>query len=175
MIGAIADAVGAGGVIVSLLYLGVQVRASNRATQRTNAHEFNAGYRALWGLISSDGTTAALWQKGLADYDKLTSVESLRFSTLMFQVVTVWEERYYALKDSDLPEWAATTSQIGQREIVSLPGFRRWYELRGHWLSPEYRAAIESDMALSSASVAPFYLPEDEVEPGGQDGPAVAS
>ncbi len=174
MIGALAEVVGAGGVILSVLYLAVQVRASNRATRRKNAHEFNKGYRDLWALIGSDESTAALWQKGLADCDTLTSIESLRFSTLMFQVITVWEERFYALKDTDLPGWAATASEVGQREIVSLPGFRRWYQVRGHYLSPAYRASLEAAMDAEPETVAPFYRSRREGSTE-EDGRNVAS
>lgn len=113
-------------------------------------------------------------KRALTDYDNLTAVEALRFSTLMFQVITVWEERFYALKDADLPAWAATTSEIGQREIVSLPGFRKWYKVRGHWLSPAYRASLEGDMRVEAPDVAPFYRGGADTPPE-EDGPKVAS
>jgi hypothetical protein len=64
MIGAIAESVGALGVIASLAYLAIQIRDGTRATRRTNAHDVNESFRAWWAQLSESEETASVWQQG---------------------------------------------------------------------------------------------------------------
>jgi len=96
MIGAIAESVGALGVIASLVYLASQIRDGTRATRRTNAHDVNESFRAWWAQLSESEETASIWQRGLTDPKALTSVEHIRFSCHMLPLVTLWEEAFFA-------------------------------------------------------------------------------
>jgi len=166
-IGAIGEMVGAAGVIVSLLYLAVQVQAATRANRRENAHELNEATRAWWAQLSEDGERASIWRRGLTEYGSLTPTEALQFSAMVLHLMTISEELHFARIDKDVPHWVGSPSLIGRREIVSLPGFASWYAERGHWLSPEFREVVEREMREGVDSVASFLARPEESESGG--------
>jgi hypothetical protein len=155
-IGAIGEIVGAGGVIVSLLYLAVQVQAATRANRRENAHQLNEATRGWWAQLSEDSERASIWQRGLTDYASLTPTEALQFSAMVLHLMTISEELHFARIDKDVPHWVGSPYRIGRREIVSLPGFSAWYAERGHWLSPEFREVVEAEMRDGVDRVASF-------------------
>ena len=70
-IAAVAEALGAAGVIVSLLYLSVQIRANTRTVK-------NASYQAVvnsindWGAkVSTNRETAEIWIRGSESFAEL--------------------------------------------------------------------------------------------------------
>lgn len=71
MVAAIAETVGAAGVIGSVLYLAAQVRHGARATRRATAHHLNQSNRDLWAQLAADKGVARVWRTGLLDYNSL--------------------------------------------------------------------------------------------------------
>ena len=84
MIGAIAESVGALGVIASLVYLAIQIRDGTRATRRTNAHDVNESFRAWWAQLSESEETASIRQRGLTDPRDLVGGGFLRCRSTRF-------------------------------------------------------------------------------------------
>lgn len=69
---------GAIGVIVTLLYLSVQIRQNTRATlaeSRYSAGQINMG---LMASIANDGEFADIWRRGLASSDSLSPEDRWR-------------------------------------------------------------------------------------------------
>lgn len=146
MVGAIAESIGAIGVIVSLLYLGTQIRQGNRTTQISNAHELNAATRTWWTQVIENKDCASIWRRGLIEPESLDPDEAIRFSVMLTSLATIGEEHFYARKDSDVTVWAGEALKLGQKDIAVLPGFGLWYRQRGHWFSQAFRADLEADI-----------------------------
>ena len=53
--------------------------------------------------------------------------------------------------------WAAFSDPISRPEVVSLPGFAKWWADRGHWFTPEFREVVEKEMREGVQRVASFY------------------
>jgi hypothetical protein len=83
----IAEAVGAIGVIASLLYVGYQIRENTVAAQRTNARQSASDHaRALLGV--QDDVVSDIVFRGIDDLNSLTPLELYRFDL----AITVWLE-----------------------------------------------------------------------------------
>lgn len=161
MLQAVAESLGTAGVIVSLLYLAAQVRMGARATQRAAAHEFNSASREFYALLSANAEAAQIWQRGLVDPGSMTPAESMRLSTLLLHVVSLWEEQFYAVGDKDVPVWAKHGQTAARPEFAALPGFERWFAERGSWFSPAFREVLEEDIQKGAARRASFYAPTE--------------
>ena len=88
----VSQIVAAVGVIGSLIFVGLQVRQSNRMMRdgaiRHHAERIQSISRALFD--SSD--LAGIWLKGGDDLDKLSPEERVRFINLYLYVLRVWEQ-----------------------------------------------------------------------------------
>ena len=95
----IAEIAGAIAVVMSVIYLGVQVRANTKVL-RSQAH-FNALFlaqRPFEMVIDNEGLSKIL-NVGFATPEKLSPEEWIRCSYYMFMQFNAWEYLYYQNRD----------------------------------------------------------------------------
>ena len=148
---------GAIAVVATLFYLALQIRQNSRATQMSNSHALNEATRAWWAKLSDNSELSSIWRRGLMDLSMLTPEETLRFSTVMQQLMSLMEELHYAESSNEVRGWVGEAIKTGAPEIMGLPGFKSWFEERGHWLAPEFRGVVEEMMSDHTHSTAPWY------------------
>jgi hypothetical protein len=61
-IGAVGEVIGAAGVIISLLYLAVQIRGDVRAKRAATVHDQSAAFRDLLQMLATDEHREAFFQ-----------------------------------------------------------------------------------------------------------------
>ena len=74
------EIVGAVAVVVSLLYLAVQVRQNTRAQRLENASRILDRTASMQGALSRDPATSILFSKGVSDPSELTPQERIQFT-----------------------------------------------------------------------------------------------
>ena len=142
-IGAVAEAVGALGVIATLLYLATQVR------QATRAAKADFFFRSIEGLVDfnlrvadNDALPELFW-KTLESPDRLTDAEERRSRHLLSGLFRAGERTYFAYR-SDLIGEEVFRSQIGLMARLSrMPGGVGWIRTWGPGLDPGYLRALE--------------------------------
>ena len=139
----IAEIVGAFAVVVSLIYLAIQIRAQNGEARIAAMHDISVGYRdALANL--ADEQTAVLFDKALQDYDSLTQVESIRLIAVVGRMYRVWEEAFIQHQTGRLEErtWQSMFRQFSGYH--SLLPFEKVWELRRNYFDPEFTEFVDS-------------------------------
>ncbi len=127
-------------VIGSLIFVGLQVRQSNKmmrdAAIRNHAEKFQEISRVMF---ESPGL-AELWAKGGSDYASLDQVERIRFVNFVMWFMRILEElmvqHEQGLMDKDM--WEANIN-IG-RDALSLPGALKVYDIRKHNFSSRFQS-----------------------------------
>ncbi len=84
-IGAVGEAIGAVGVIASLLYLAAQVRAGRRASAVESKLESTRLLNDFVDSLIKSPELNALFLRGLTEIDSLSEEEYLRFSNMSFK------------------------------------------------------------------------------------------
>ena len=142
-IGAIGEVVGATGVILSLLYLAVQIRGDAKAKRASTVHEQSNAYRDFLNTMATDETLADIYLRGLRDIDSLTESELVRFASALGFLFRVFDEAYYHWVDGGLDQhlWHGFEAPIA--DMLAYGGTRRWWKMRESWYSTEFRAYIE--------------------------------
>jgi hypothetical protein len=103
-IGAVAEAIGAAGVIASLLYLAVQVRGSTRASAvEAKLHSTGLLHNFIDSLIETPELND-LYLRGLADLDSLSEVEYYRFSNLSLKAFWFFSAAHFQFRMGTLGE-----------------------------------------------------------------------
>ena len=86
-VGALAELLGAFGVIASLIYLASQIRQNTNAV-RGSAHESSVSRNTTWTVaIGSSPQVADLFVRAHQDYQALSSPERLQFGYFMTAVI----------------------------------------------------------------------------------------
>jgi len=150
-IGALAELVGAVGVIVSLLYLATQIRSSNRMSAvqaKLDATRMLNDY--VDALIQSPELNE-LWRRGVAESDTLTRDQYIRFSNLALKAFWYFSATYYQYR-------LGTLARDNWHEVLAVMNFwtdgsgtRYWWQRNGREMfGPEFVDFI--DRQLESAA-----------------------
>ena len=148
MIGALGEILGAFGVILTLWYLASQVRQARIVVRQEAERELIDQNTAVISWISESPERSSLWMRGIANDPSLKPEELGQFRAFLFQLILLWQRLHHLDKSLTLTDpWFAEQSKRVRAEMVGSPGFKSWMEVRAHWLEPEFRAVLESEMA----------------------------
>ena len=116
-LGAIAELIGALGVIVTLIYLTTQIRQNTKSINSNNSNNVMAGFNQLNVALVTDPEAARIWYSGIYDIDALSEVEKHRFTHLTNGFFNIFRNLYLQYLDGTFPEdqwciWALEARQL---------------------------------------------------------------
>ena len=144
-IGAVGESVGAAAVVISLVYLAIQVRQntdSNRLLSAQNLVNQNAA--SLTG-VALNPEVASLMHRGMEEgHAALTPEERFRFNAYMLFIYNQFELAYhqFVAGNIDAKIWHKFAYEIPY--WLSLPGGKQWYAQDKERYSPEFRDYVAS-------------------------------
>ena len=138
------EIVGAVAVVVSLLYLAVQVRQNTRAQRLENASRILDRTASMQGAVSRDPVTSALFSKGVSDPSKLTPQERIQFTWALYEFFGALEFMFLAAKEKSIPDeiWQRWSSAAAW--WLTFPGVQVWWEVRPIPFADSFSTYIES-------------------------------
>jgi len=150
-IGAIAELLGAIGVIASLVYLATQIRQSReqmgqntRAMRAATFQQFDQTLSyAFSNLLNAPGASRVL-RRGGVDYSQLDEDERWLFGAWISGVLMRVDNGYYQHRTGMLDEagWQMLLRIL--RGYAQMPGVvQMWREQPNRFLSPEFTALVE--------------------------------
>jgi len=130
----IAEIIGAFAVVISLIYVGVQVNDSTSAVRAASANDVNVALQSWYLQIGSDQQTSELFYEALMSEEALSNKEEFQFLMMLHGAFLAFQNSYLLAEegtiDSELRE--AITAAIGG--IKQLPGMRRYWRQRKSYL-----------------------------------------
>ncbi len=143
-VGAIAELLGAIGVIASLLYLAAQIRQNTRNLQ---AAAFDSSAQTLAEenrAFSLNPEFAELVERGNADYYSLSDLEKRRYRANLTNMFRLFESTFLKQKAGLLPAEQWQGFSIAARYMMRRPGWAQcWQEVREIY-SEEFRSFLDS-------------------------------
>lgn len=144
-IGAISEAIGATGVIGSLIYLAIQIRSNTKQLRFDATQSIAASLDRALDPIYMDNNSA-IWVKGLKDLDSLDEAERAVFHGLMgrqlHNVFNTFEAGRMDLVDSH-------NTQLLYRkffaDFFSEPGAQQWLRINAHFVDAGFIDDIRGD------------------------------
>ena len=146
--GAIAEIIGTLGVIVSLIYLGMQIRGQTVEARLASGTEMSNQINSVYADLSTSRELAALWLKGLRDLSSLDEPEMVQFSAVLSRFMRMIEAMYnqHLQLRFDDKVWSGLNEAL--KDICRYPGFQSWWGMRGHWYGKEVRTHVAAQIAL---------------------------
>ena len=152
-----AEIVSAVGLIISLVYVGIQVTDHTSATRSETASNANSEFIDFYNLVSSDADLADIWLRGIRNPESLTDIEAVRFVFVLHTVMLQFQNNFYLVEEGTLdPRMLdAINSTLGT--IRGTPGFEFYWVNRKSLFFPEYQAYIESLMYQQDGAANALY------------------
>jgi hypothetical protein len=144
-IGAIGEIAGALAVVVSLVYVSIQVRANSKALNVTIRNDVSLEVSRWNQLIMTDGTALTLLHRGCTEGTSvLTEAEQRQFTHMMFSILAIWENTFEHVRDGVLD--AAKAARLGKMFslFVHSPGGQEYWAMRKSAFHPDFQSMVDS-------------------------------
>lgn len=150
-IGSTAEVIGALGVIVSLMYLAMQIRNQNRQSRLDVVNELARQRNEYSGNVADNGELAEIWFRGLKGYEELPEIERVRFSAHIARMVRVMENLFQHRSEDQFKgeNWDAFDHYI--RDIFGYKGVQQWWQTRSHYFTKSFQAHVATHISEESA------------------------
>ena len=142
-IGSIAELVGAVGVIISLLYLAVQIRQSTKATKVATAHAISAAVREWNQPMLEDADLSWTFTVGTEDPARLDERERSRFYQICFSFFRMFEDVHYQYEHGVLEAEIREGYKLHYAAYAKAPGMLAYWNLRRHTYHPRFRDFLD--------------------------------
>jgi hypothetical protein len=153
-LGAVGEIIGAAGVIVSLLYLAVQVRNNSRQLRHSAAQAVLDKLNGLIGQLAFTKGAGDIWTRGLSGLEALKDDEELvRFSSMLLQAFWAYEEVLQYHRDGVIEDWAWTHAKAPVEHFMRTPGFQDWWKLRKDWFGEDFQAFVNDRMPETTGAL----------------------
>ena len=130
-------------MVVSLLYLAIQIRQNTRSVRASTYQAFSESFRDFRNFLVGNERLGATWLKGLRSRSQLSEQERAVFDTLLMNFLRGVEVSFYQQANGLLDEDFYTGWLDEALVIWRLPGPRDWWLENAQYFNPEFRALWE--------------------------------
>jgi hypothetical protein len=146
-VGAFGEIVGAAAVVISLVYLATQIRASNLATKQEATREVQNLLAQILAQLGSSTELSTIWVKGNMDAKDLDTYQIFQYRSMMTQVISLFERMYRLEMEGGLDSWIWTGNLKIFLVVVGSPGFKSWFNDRKFVLNEDWAEFLEQELA----------------------------
>ena len=139
----IAELVAAVALIISLIYVGVQVKLSTKATQASTAQSYVDTMNGYVGLINSSPNLARILNDGANGLDNLQGEDVIQFCAFHDQCFITFEAFYFEWKQGLLVQQLWDTYRHVIVDLLMQPGQQEYWQNRRHWYDDEFQRYVE--------------------------------
>lgn len=150
-LGNLAELIAAIGVMVSVIYLALQIRRSSETERMATYRAIVSDFGTLNQSIASDSETALLFAHGLESFDTLSAVEKARLSQYFYGIYRYFENMYYQNSKGYLEDEVWIGWKRMMLSYFHRPGFQVWWQHRRLVYNPsfvEFLETSESDVEI---------------------------
>ena len=142
-----AEIIGAAAIVVSLIYVGIQVQDSTRAVRSATANETTAALTTWYREIGTDPDAGRIFLDGMTNPELLSREEFFRFIFLAHSIMLEFQAAYYLAQEGtlDLELQESITNTL--LAVKDQPGFALYWEQRGNLFQPSFRAYFDALIA----------------------------
>jgi hypothetical protein len=139
-----ADVIGGAAVIVSLIYVGIQIRRNAKSSQSQANQSAHESLASVSLEVSKDPEFSNFVRRGLIEFDELSEDERFRIVMLMTTTFRRYENIFYQYKRGFLEEglWAGYEQSI--LLMFYSPGGQAFWNIRSLHFSELFRNYLDS-------------------------------
>ena len=154
-ISALGQIIGAIAVVISVIYLAVQVRSNARQTRLASMLSMSDAFNCWLQGLAGNPQIGELWYRGVRDFDSMQGADLPRFSALVDHLFRIYEDMYYQKLEGHLDPRVWRGFEAPMRDIIAYPGIQAWWHSRSHWFSREFADFI-NDLERAAAPPAMY-------------------
>ena len=161
----VAEVVGLGLVIVTFVYLSIQIRQNSRSMHSQTAQGIHNTFMEGFKMFCHDDELNRVYRIGILDPDALNDAEEAKFHAFLgYFTASMYNAHHHHVTYS--VDRDVTTSWLeGYQQVYNTPGFKRFWPQRKHFYSQKFVEYVEScmdDPEVTGDDYKPFTTREPE-------------
>jgi hypothetical protein len=158
----LAEIVGALAVVISLIYVGIQVNDGAGAARSAAANDVNVALQEWYLAVGSDQQTSTLLYRGLVSEQALSDEEEFQFLMMTHGFFLGMQNTYLLGQEGTIDEELTSSLKNAIGGIQNLPGMGRYWRQRKSYLHAGFVEWVEQVMGQGSDITMDLYdLPDD--------------
>jgi len=161
----LAEILGTAAIVVSLIYVAVQIRQSTRATKLTTAQNVTHDLRESLGIIAGSTEMASIHLRAMQDIESLSPEEKHRFYIWLNNNYRMYENAYYQNKHGALDAyiWKGVVANLTIAKGTS--GYEAFWRDRGNIFGKEFQEYYENEVPQSEVKAHEPYQSSSDQSP----------
>ena len=157
----VAEIIGAIAIVVSLIYVGVQVRDSTLAVRSATATETSASMSALYHSIGTNSQATQVFMDGLTDPTSLSREETTQFIYMIHGLMLQYQVAFYVSEQGTLDVEMRESLVNTILGITRQPGFLKYWSQRRDVFKASYRTFVDDLLASgkTNENLEKLYVP----------------
>jgi len=152
--GALGELVGGVAIIVSLIYVGLQIRQGTQASRAATLQSFSAQYADLIMQITREDFRDIFW-RGVGGLENLQKSEIAAFMAFLASIMRTFESFFFQKKEGLFDDRLFDAWMVQCIDLFGGKGGREYWELRKHQFSTEFVEYL--DQQFANATPNPMY------------------
>ncbi len=148
-LGAIGEFIGAIAVVVTLIYLAIQVRQNTNALKLNTTQSVTEELQNMFALLASNQDLTEVFVRASRD-SELRGPERGRYSAFTSNLIRVYENAFLQRRAGviDQAHWVGMTRMM--IDYTSMAAFQQYWLDRKHWVSDDFQDYMEADVIPAS-------------------------
>ena len=140
----VTNIIGTIAVVLTVVYLAVQIRASTKATYSQTYQTAVAALGDMAAIVGESKEKSRMYADGMADPDKLDADEYLQFAYLGISLFRKYENACFQYKSGMIDDEFWDGHRDNLLWFFHRPGTQRWWKERRLGFSKSFREYLES-------------------------------
>ena len=146
-IGATAEVIGSLCVVISLVYLSIQIRNQTIETKFAMGIELANQLNSVYANLSGNAELSELFCQGVNDFQSLSPGRKVQLSTYFSQMLRIAEGMFYQHLEARIDDATWNGVDRAMQDMCRYPGMKCWWHSRKHWFSEDFRAHVSAYVA----------------------------
>lgn len=150
----IAEIISAFAIVLSLIFVGFQLRDNAKATRSATANATIATIGSWYAGHGQNAQASALFMHGMEDPDSLSREQWFQFVFDVHALILIFQNSYYLSNEGTLDDEISDSLTTVIAAVKDQPGFHRYWAQRREIYLSEFQgfvdAILESDVVISA-------------------------
>jgi hypothetical protein len=147
LLGVIAEIISAIAIIVTLVYLSIQVKDSARASRSAAVTDATTAMQAFYQELGSNSSTSKLFLDGLTKPESMSQETQYQYLMMMHSCFLGFQRSYFLAREGTLDVALRDSIGTAMHAVNRLPGMHLYWRQRKGYFQPEFIEWVESLLA----------------------------
>lgn len=154
----VAEIIGAVAVVVSLLYVGLQVNDNTSAIRSTAANDATVTMQAWYLEMGSNRQASDVWFNAMTSAEPLSTNDEFQFMMSMHSVLLGMQNSFLLSQEGTIDAEFREALTIALVAVKDLPGMERFWRQRRHFFHSDFAAYVEDQLAQDGIETLDMYV-----------------